>query len=308
MAGVEAIIAATCCGPLPVMGQVLAHLVGSGGKRLRPMLSLLAGRASGVPSGSAQLVAAVAEMVHTASLLHDDVVDQPELRRGRPAAPRLFGNTVCVLSGDALLAGAIALLARLERPEPMATMATCVRRMALGEMRQLARIGQPHPSLLSYLQVAHGKTASLFAWCTAVGRLSPEAYGDALVRFGRRLGLAFQIADDVLDYTGDAARTGKKTGADLREGKFTLPLQLACQARPELLDEVARIRHTAAAEQAGAIDALVQQVVATGSPQQALAMAETLLRRAHRALDTLPPSAARDHLHLLADTVVYRSR
>jgi octaprenyl-diphosphate synthase len=308
MHGVEVVLKESCQAPEPLMTQVAMHLVDAGGKRLRPLLTLLSARAAGVAPEAAVLVGAAAEMTHTASLLHDDVVDQSPLRRGRASAPQVHGNSACVLVGDALLAQSLYLLALLPDRRPTLTLARCVRAMARGELLQLATArGQRRPGLLGYVRVVEGKTSALLSWCTTVGELAPTQRCGPLQRFGRRLGLAFQIADDVLDYTGDPATTGKGLGADLREGKLTLPLLLADRARPGILAAASRL---AAGEQDDphALARLVARVVETGAPQQAQQMALTLVQRAHRSLEALPASRWLDHLHALTDFVVLRKR
>lgn len=302
---VEELLQDATWGPVPVMTQVASHLVEAGGKRLRPLLCLLAARLCGVEGDPARRVAAASEMIHSASLLHDDVVDQPPLRRGRPAAPGVFGNSTCVLVGDALMARSLVLLGELEDHAPLISLARCVRRMAVGEIQQLSQAGRPHPRLLGYLRVVEGKTSALFAWCATVGELCPADLRLRLRRFGRRLGMAFQIADDILDYAGDPAQTGKRIGTDLLEGKFTLPLHFACQARPELLDSALALARTARPDPA-ALGDLVEQVRSGGGVARSQELARTLLTRAHRALDACPDSAWRDHLHAVADFVVQR--
>jgi octaprenyl-diphosphate synthase len=252
------------------------------------------------------LVGAAAEMTHTASLLHDDVVDQSPLRRGRPSAPAVHGNSACVLVGDALLAQSLYLLSMLPERRPTLTLARCVRAMARGELLQMAAArGQRRPGLLGYVRVVEGKTSALLSWCATVGELVPAPYRAPLARFGRRLGLAFQIADDVLDYAGDPTVTGKCLGADLKEGKLTLPLLLADQLSPGILAAASRL---AAGQEPDpdALDRLAAQVLDTGAPEQAHQMASTLVQRAHRSLEALPPSPWLDHLHTLTDFVVRR--
>ena len=296
----EALLVRHLAGPVPLLRQVAAHLVEAGGKRLRPLVCLLAGRATGVSPAAAVRVAAAAELMHTASLLHDDVVDRATLRRGRPAAPSLYGNSACVLVGDALLAAALSLLAELGDPEALRSSALCVRRMALGEVQQLVGAGLAAPvSLLSLLRVIEGKTSALFAWCATVGGLCPPSLRGPLARYGRRLGIAFQIADDLLDLEGDPRETGKAPGSDLREGKLTLPVFLACCRRPGLREALG----------AGTLplEALLEEIRRSGGLDDARAAARRLAWRAHRALDELPPSAWRQELHGLAGAAIDRT-
>lgn len=301
---VEQLLHDAAWGPLPMMPQVTEHLLAAGGKRLRPLLSLLAARLCHIPQSLAWRVAAAGELIHTASLLHDDVVDETPLRRGRPSAPRVFGNSACVLIGDALLARSIYLLAKLNNPAPLAGLARCVRRMTIGEIQQLLQAGKMTSNLLSYLRIIEGKTSGLFAWCSTAGELCPDEFRYPLRRFGRCLGMAFQIADDILDYTGDPTQTGKAIGADLREGKITLPLFYALRARPELLNVIQDLGQAPSTE---GIAWLVAEVQKSGGTAMAKTSADLLLTRAHRALKHLPPSPWREHLHALADYVVQRN-
>jgi len=303
---VEALLQDVSWGPVPVMSQVAGHLVEAGGKRLRPMLCLLAARLCGIEGSATRRVAAASEMIHSASLLHDDVVDQPPLRRGRPAAPQIFGNSTCVLVGDALMARSLVLLGELEDHAPLISLARCVRRMAVGEIQQLGQMGRPHPRLLGYLRVVEGKTSALFAWCATAGDLCPPELRGPMRQFGRRLGMAFQIADDVLDYAGDPAQTGKRVGTDLLEGKFTLPLHYACKARPELLERALELAGRASPDPK-ALAQVVDQVRTSGGLDRSRELARTLLDRAHRSLDMAPASPWRDHLHAVADFVVQRN-
>jgi octaprenyl-diphosphate synthase len=310
MAQAEELLLEGVSGPVPLMPRVARHLVGAGGKRLRPLLCLLAARLAEVPRELAVRAAVAGELIHTASLLHDDVVDEAPLRRGRPSAPRVFGNSACVLMGDALLARSIALLADLEVHAPVAGLARCVRRMATGELLQLTMAGRPGSTLISYLRIVEGKTSGLFAWCCTAGDLCPPSLRSPLRRFGRRMGMAFQIADDILDYAGDPAITGKVVGSDLRERKVTLPLHFACQRQPEL---GARVQALVAAgldappPDPDEVASLVRAVHTSGGLEMARAAATTLLARAHGALDEVPSSPWRSHLHALADFVVARA-
>jgi geranylgeranyl pyrophosphate synthase len=178
--------------------------------------------------------------------------------------------------------------------------------MAVGEIQQLAQTGRPHPRLLGYLRVVEGKTSALFAWCATVGDLCPEPTRGPLRSFGRRLGMAFQIADDVLDYDGDPAKTGKAVGSDLAEGKFTLPLHYACESQPELLERAVRFSDATQRDEAD-LERIVERVRASDGLDRARGVAQTLLRRAHRALDRCPENPWRDQLHAVADFVVQRS-
>lgn len=302
---VEALLRLESGGPLPVMELISGHLTEAGGKRLRPVLCLLAARVAGIPAGPRRTVAAVSEMIHTASLLHDDVVDEAPTRRGRPSAPRVFGNASCVLMGDSLMARSLTMLGELPDLAPLTSLARCVRRMAVGELTQLAHAGSGRdPGLLSCLRVVEGKTAALFAWSAAVGELARPPLRGSLARFGRRLGVAFQIADDLLDLCGDPAATGKRIGADLLGGKLTLPVHLACRRTPELRAEIAGWLDE---RDEARLPELLSRIATSGGIEASRKAAELTLARAERALASLPPSPWRERLGQLARGLARRS-
>src|SRR3954449_2230537 len=231
---VEARLAERMESPIGAIPQVGAHLLGAGGKRLRPLLAVLAARATGAPLEDAVAVGCAAELIHTATLYHDDVVDDGRVRRGRPAARMVFGNGVVVLVGDFCLARALETVAMTGSLAMVRSLATTVTEMAEGEVAQLERAGNPDATVDDYFRVIDRKTASLIAWCTRVGgSVGPELEAP-LERYGRALGRAFQIADDLLDADVDEATAGKSVGHDLQEGKLTLPVLLACEADPAL--------------------------------------------------------------------------
>lgn len=203
------------------------YIVDAGGKRLRPLLVLLAAGASGNIDSHHITLATVIEFIHTATLLHDDVVDVSSLRRGRPTANAEWGNASSVLVGDFLYSRAFQLLVAIGDIPVMQLLSDTTNRIAEGEVLQLVRAGDPETDEASYLDIIERKTAVLFAAaCAGAARLNqqPEPVTDALYRFGLHLGNAFQLADDLLDYTGDPELMGKQLGDDLAEGKPTLPL------------------------------------------------------------------------------------
>src|SRR3954452_23257608 len=218
-------------GPIPEVG---AHLLAAGGKRLRPLLAVLAARATGAPVEQGIAVGCAAELIHTATLYHDDVVDDGRVRRGRPAARMVFGNGVVVLVGDFCLARALETVALTGSLAMVQSLATTVTEMAEGEVAQLERAGNPDATVDDYFRVIDRKTASLIAWCARVGGSVDATLAAPLERYGRALGRAFQIADDVLDSAIDETTAGKSVGHDLQEGKLTLPVLLACEADAEL--------------------------------------------------------------------------
>src|SRR4051794_28316122 len=206
---VEARLAERMESPIGAIPQVGAHLLGAGGKRLRPLLAVLAARATGAPLEHAVAVGCAAELIHTATLYHDDVVDDGRVRRGRPAARMVYGNGVVVLVGDFCLARALETVALTGSLVAVQSLAATVTEMAEGEVAQLERAGNPDSTTEDYFRVIDRKTASLFAWCSRVGGALGPALDGPLGRYGRWLGRAFQIADDVLDCAVDEVTAGK---------------------------------------------------------------------------------------------------
>jgi len=210
------------------------HLVSAGGKRIRPMVTLLAcGACAGDPK-SAIPYAVAAELTHSATLLHDDVIDDGPMRRGQPASRVLWGNAVSVLSGDWLLTRALEIVAAAPaRSAALPSLLSTMRRLVEGEVLQLSLRGRFEASEQDYFDVVKGKTASLFGWSAAAGAWAAGSRGEvpeALVVFGEGIGTAFQLVDDALDYDADEQKLGKRLGIDLLEGKATLPLIRACEA------------------------------------------------------------------------------
>lgn len=277
---------------------VAGYLVEAGGKRLRPALTALGAKAVGYEGPLVRLMC-VGELIHLGSLLHDDVVDGAETRRGQPAAHRVYGNAVTVLTGDFCLARAVLLASEEGGHGAVTALAGAVTEMAEGEVLQLQRIGDLDSDVSGYLDVIDRKSAALIGWCVAAGAW---AAGDAqaalaLDAFGRGVGRAFQITDDVLDYS-DA--TGKTLGADLLEGKVTLPLLYAMERMPGLREELV----------AGDRDVsdIAARIVASGAPRAALADAHRFVDEATRALDVLPAGIGRDALVVLGRYLVERTR
>jgi len=211
----------------PYLHEIVSYGMHGGGKRIRPLLVALCGRLCGCDSADLYRLAIAFEYLHNATLFHDDVIDQAATRRGREAIWRHFGMAAAILAGDFLHSHSMNLVGQLTGKEGMAIFSTASRKMSDGEFLQLRRAGHFQPGRDEYFFIIEGKTAHLIAACCAVGALfagaAPERI-EALRQYGLRLGLAFQIVDDILDYAGDSAVTGKKTGADLAEGKMTLPL------------------------------------------------------------------------------------
>ena len=227
MTAMDALIRRRLASDVVLVNQIAEYIVGAGGKRLRPMLLLLAAGALGHRGADAHQLAAVVEFIHTSTLLHDDVVDESDLRRGRKTANAVWGNAASVLVGDFLYSRSFQLMVELERMDVQKILADTTNMIAEGEVLQLLHVRNPDTDEAAYLRVIERKTAILFAAATRLGALlagADAATQQALHDYGLRLGYAFQIADDVLDYASDAATLGKNLGDDLAEGKMTLPL------------------------------------------------------------------------------------
>jgi octaprenyl-diphosphate synthase len=227
LAAVEAALGANLNPHFELVRQVAGHILFAGGKRLRPLLMMLAARLCGYQGDHMAKYAVIFEYLHAATLLHDDVVDGGDLRRGAPAAHRQWDPPTAVLTGDFLLARALSLAAHTGLPAVIDAIAAITEQMSQGEIEQLARKGDLTLTEAQYLDVIRCKTAVLFQGACKVGGLISAAADQqvqTLDQYGHHLGLAFQMADDLLDYTQDTAALGKKVGADLREGKLTLPV------------------------------------------------------------------------------------
>jgi octaprenyl-diphosphate synthase len=306
MQSVEARLAERMESPIGAIPQVGAHLLGAGGKRLRPLLAVLAARATDAPLAHGIAVGCAAELIHTATLYHDDVVDDGRVRRGRPAARMVFGNGVVVLVGDFCLARALETVALTGSLPMVQSLAATVTEMAEGEVAQLERAGNPDATVDDYFRVIDRKTASLIAWCARVGGSVGPALAEPLERYGRALGRAFQIADDVLDSAIDEATAGKSVGHDLQEGKLTLPVLLACEADAALGRRVrAQLGETGVPASVAA--EILVEVRAAGGVERARKKAVLLAEEAMQALSALPASPYRDALETLARLSADRS-
>ena len=293
---------------VPLVSEVGGYIVQSGGKRLRPLVTLLAARACGYGEGRDHVtMAAIIEMLHTATLLHDDVVDESSLRRGRATVNARWGNPTAVLVGDYLVSKAFQMIASLRNQAVFDIMSdgTCV--IAEGEVLQLINQHDPDTTEARYLEVIHGKTAKMFeaaAECAAA--LSDPRFRDAMAGYARHLGAAFQIIDDVLDYTSSAEVMGKNVGDDLAEGKPTLPLIRAMQvASPAEADMVRDAIRTGGLDRLQDIIALVQRCGAIDYTQ---ARAGEESEAAIAALAPLPAGIYRDALADLARLALRRDR
>ena len=308
MAAVDAVLRESLASDVVLIRQVAEHIIAGGGKRLRPAVLLLAAQATGYQGRDHHVLAAVIEMIHTATLLHDDVVDESDMRRGHATANAAFGNAASVLVGDFLYSRAFQLMVGVNRMRVLSIVADATNLIAEGEVLQLMHTGDAELAEDAYFEVIRRKTAKLFE---AAGRLgavlghAEPALEEGLAAFALHLGTAFQIMDDVLDYSGDAAAIGKNLGDDLAEGKMTLPLIRALAiATP---DEAALIRHAVSGGGLTDFRPVVAMLERSGALAYAREQARIASRAAVAALTPLPTTAAAQGLLQLATFAADRS-
>lgn len=307
MQAVDRVITTRLGSGVPLVGQVARYIISAGGKRLRPALLLLTCGALGYSGEQRHNLAAVVEFIHTATLLHDDVVDESTLRRGNATANETFGNPASVLVGDFLYSRAFQMMVDARSMRIMEVLADATNVIAEGEVQQLMNMHNADLDEAGYLQVIRSKTAKLFegsARCGAILAGASPALEQACADYGQALGTAFQVIDDVLDYAGDVAVMGKSLGDDLREGKATLPLIAAMQRGSA--EERAVVRH---AIEEGSVDALqevIRIVRQTGALDVARDAAAAEAGRAVRAARELPPGPHADSLLQLASQLLTR--
>jgi octaprenyl-diphosphate synthase len=293
MREVDSVIADRLHTSVPLISQISQYIIAAGGKRLRPALLLMICKALGYEESQRFNLAAVVELIHTATLLHDDVVDESTMRRGRATANEAFGNPASVLVGDFLHTRSFQMMVAAGSTRVLQILSDATNIIAEGEVQQLMNMHDASLDEEGYLQVIRSKTAKLFEASAQLGAVlagSSPAVEEACAIYGQALGTAFQIIDDVLDYTGDTAEMGKNLGDDLREGKCTLPLIAAMQrATPEQAAIVRQAIEQGSTEQLAAVIAIVQ---ATGALDVARAAAHAEAQRAIDALEHLP-----DNLH-----------
>ena len=288
---------------LPLIEQVSTHLLQMRGKMFRPTLALLASEVDASPEPRAITLAAVVELMHLASLVHDDSVDHSALRRGLPTVNSLFSHQVSVIMGDFLYSRALEALVALGDMDLLRVLTSVSTQLTIGEMRQLAAVEALAFNEADYEALIHAKTASLLsAACETGAMCGAPRFRGVLRHYGERLGMAFQVADDMLDYTGSSTETGKPSGLDLREHKVTLPLILALPR----LDRAGRatVERLFASEMPDddQIDEVIALVAAVGGIDGARRRGEEYARQAEEALDGLPDTPART---ALADAILY---
>ena len=305
MAKVNELILSRADSHVEMVPELARYLIESGGKRLRPMLTVAAAQLFGKGNGSAINFAAAVEFMHNATLLHDDVVDESDMRRGKPAARMVWGNKASILVGDFLLGQAFMMMVETRDIDSLGVLSAASAVMAEGEVFQLAKTGDLTTTAADYAEVIRAKTAVLFEAACEVGAMAggADAAGrKALARYGLELGNAFQLVDDALDYGGQAGTLGKNTGDDLREGKMTLPVILALADSTQ--DEKAAIAGAlgdanASDEQVAAVVAIMERYNTLG---RTLEQARAHAASAQQALEMLPVSEMRT---LLADVVEF---
>ncbi len=300
-------IAARLQSDVALVNSVAHYIVGGGGKRLRPLITLLAARACGYRGDRHVITAAIIEFIHTATLLHDDVVDASDLRRGQDTANSVFGNEASVLVGDFLYSRAFQLMVQVGQMRIMDVLADATNTIAEGEVLQLMNCKDPDTTEQRYMDVIYRKTAKLFEAGAQIGAILADqtrAVEEALVEYGRELGLAFQLVDDALDYSANPRELGKQLGDDLAEGKPTLPLIYALQRGSS--KEQVMIRR--AIERGGREDIRpIQEVIqSTGALAYTAAKARDCAVRARLALAPVPDSPFKSALTDLADFAVDR--
>ncbi|MDO8682559.1 MAG: polyprenyl synthetase family protein [Armatimonadota bacterium] len=296
---------------VPTIARINDHLLTSGGKRLRPALVTLAAKACRLPYDPDRVVniAAATELLHMATLLHDDVIDRTDSRRGRVTANAFFGNKVTVLSGDYVLSRAFWLLAKDGDRDILRLIADLTIAMTESEALQVVISGDVKSWEEYYWRIIRDKTARFLDVCCRSGAIvagGDEALQDAFSEYGLNLGIAFQITDDILDITGDPAKTGKPVGSDLRDGKFTLPVLLTLQNSTDeegsALMKIARQKELSEKD----VAALCEATVRCGGVEMAREAAAGYVDKANRSLEGCAPSPALDALYALAQSIITR--
>ena len=308
MAQVDQVIRQRLASEVALINQISHYIVSAGGKRIRPRLVLLFAEALGFAGPERYELAATVEFIHTATLLHDDVVDESSLRRGRETANALFGNAASVLVGDFLYSRAFQMMVSVNRMRVLDVLADATNVIAEGEVLQLMNMHDPDLAVEDYLRVIRFKTAKLFEASARLGAVlagADTAVEEACADYGRSLGTAFQLVDDLLDYEGDTSALGKNVGDDLREGKPTLPLLVAMARSND--DERQLIRHAIEHGEPDRLDEILAIVRRTGALKATRDAARAEADKADRALGALPESAARKALLELSARSVERS-
>jgi octaprenyl-diphosphate synthase len=308
MQAVDSVIRQKLHSEVALVNQIADYIISAGGKRIRPVLVLLMAKAYAYRGSAHHQLAAVIEFIHTATLLHDDVVDESSLRRGRQTANALFGNAASVLVGDFLYSRAFQMMVAVGDIRVMQILADATNVIAEGEVLQLLNMHDPDVSEERYTQVIRSKTAKLFEAAAQLGALvagASDADIEAAAEYGRSLGTAFQLIDDVLDYSGQSEDIGKNVGDDLREGKATLPLIYLMEHGSA--EQRALVRSCIENGDEQHFDAVLAAVTSSGALSYTQDKAEAAAARAIASLDALPDSEFKDALLKLAEFAVHRN-
>ncbi len=309
MHAVDALIRSHLQSRVPLVSQVAEYIIGAGGKRLRPQVLLLAARATGHKGSQHHALAAMIELIHTSTLLHDDVVDESTLRRGRDTANARFGNAASVLVGDFLYTRAFQMMVSANSLRIMEVMADATNIIAEGEVLQLMNIGNADLDEAGYLQVIHYKTAKLFEAAARLGAIlgdAPDAIETSLANYGLHLGAAFQIVDDILDYSGKTNEIGKNLGDDLAEGKTTLPLiHVLNRGNP---DQIATARTALQTADRTLLPQVLQAIAETGALEYSYQIAQAETEAAQACLAQLPDTPQKQALAALARLAIDRTQ
>ncbi len=308
MAAVNTVIRERLHSEVTLVNQIAEYIIGAGGKRIRPVLVLLVANAYGYKGTAHHELAAVVEFIHTATLLHDDVVDESSMRRGRQTANALFGNAASVLVGDFLYSRAFQMMVGLDSMRVMQILSDATNVIAEGEVLQLLNMHDPDVSQESYLKVIRSKTAKLFEAAAELGALISGANDVQIAaagEYGRSLGTAFQLIDDVLDYAGDADAIGKNVGDDLREGKPTLPLIYLMENGTAEQREL--VRNCIEQGDEKNFDSILAAITSSGALEYTRGQAEAAASRAAEAVAGLPESVYKQSLLQLCSFAVDRN-
>jgi octaprenyl-diphosphate synthase len=308
MQRVDAVIRERLSSRVALVDQIAHYIVNAGGKRIRPRLVLLFAEALGFEGRERYELAAIVEFIHTATLLHDDVVDESSMRRGRATANAMFGNAASVLVGDFLYSRAFQMMVSVGHMRVLDVLADATNVIAEGEVLQLMNMHDPDLAVADYLQVIRYKTAKLFEASARLGAVLAGAgpqVEECCAEYGRSLGTAFQLVDDLLDYEGNSLELGKNVGDDLREGKPTLPLLVAMERADA--DERALIRGAIEHGELQRLPEILAIVRRTGALDATRSAAQAEAEKARAVLHVLPPSRAREALLELCVRSVHRS-
>lgn len=309
--GVEDQVRKNLDSSVALVNTVAAHILSSGGKRIRPLLVLLSARLCGHTANHHLVLGSLVEFIHTATLLHDDVLDDADLRRGRRTARKVWGNQISILVGDYLYSRAMCQIVEFRNQAINETLAEACRKMAEGEVLQLYYNGNPSMPESDYLRIIEHKTAGLIAASCKIGAVLAGATDDkqeALYRFGQRLGVAFQLADDTLDYVANGEQLGKTLGQDLRQGKATLPLLHLLEHSSELDRQLVKDRMETRSLTDDDLDRIIHLMHEHGSITYAMGRAKALVAAAKRELDLFDDCSAKRALSIAADYMVARDR